>query len=103
MAESELFYPDSIEFNFQRLSPSFPGDITVVIETKLDVRDGEAWSRLGKAIHQIEGGQAPGHSDDDTGSDSETERPRTPFHPFFIEPMFTSQCAFHGVLFSVIV
>ena len=33
-----------------------PGDITVILETKLDVRDGVAWSQFDKAINRLEGG-----------------------------------------------
>ena len=33
------------------------GDITVVIETKLDLRDGAAWSQFDKAINRLEGGE----------------------------------------------
>ena len=33
-----------------------PGDITVILETKLDVRDGAAWSQFDKAINRLEGG-----------------------------------------------
>jgi len=35
----------------------FAGDITVVIETKLDLRDGAAWSQIDKAINRLEGGE----------------------------------------------
>ena len=35
------------------------GDITVVIETKLDVRDGAAWSQLDKAISRFAGPEDP--------------------------------------------
>ena len=45
------------------------GDITIVLETKLDLRDGAAWSQLDKAIGKLEGGE------DEEESDSEEDIP----------------------------
>lgn len=37
-------------------SDLYVGEITAIIDTKLDVRDGTAWSQFDKAINRLEGG-----------------------------------------------
>ena len=49
------------------------GEITVVIETKLDVRDGMAWSQLDKAIGRLEGSNAGDQREDQLNQDSDSE------------------------------
>lgn len=51
------------------------GAITVVIETKLDVRDGAAWLQIDKAIHRLEGGPEDSGLDAPEAADSDDELP----------------------------
>lgn len=39
-----------------------PGDISLVIEAKVDLRDGAAWSQFDRAINRLEGGAPSGGS-----------------------------------------
>lgn len=50
--------------------PACAGGITVVIETKLDVRDGAAWTQFDRAIHRLEGGAEEGGPDAAVGQQS---------------------------------
>lgn len=40
----------------KQIVPINAGDIEIILETKLDVRDGQAWSQIDKALDRLEGG-----------------------------------------------
>ena len=94
-----------------RSSAANAGDITVVIETKLDVRDGAAWSQFDKAIHKLEGGLEDSGGDVAESMDSDEELPasksksgRTILHDWSMDcfmPCYESSYKLQGQLVSI--